>query len=215
MVTLFSSDAVRSEKLVGVDTGVRTRLGDKSFVDAALFRYWYDDLSMQELGLPFTLNEPGPPHLILPVRNSSRSSATTAGAEIAFEWAPTGVWQVRGTYTWLHLNVDVEPVGIAVDEHPFEGDSPVHQLGLRALARTHPWSLTLNGRWVDVLTTAAIPAYASLDLRLARQFGLGLELAVSISDALQDGHREAVSNTVGAVPTRVPRAAHVSMTWRN
>ena len=215
IVTLFSNDAVRSEKLVDIDAGIRTRLGDKSFIDAALFRYWYDDLSMQELGFPFTLEEPGPPHLVLPVRNSSRSTATTAGAEVAFEWAPTGVWQVRSTYTWLRLNVDVDPEGIAVHQHPYEGGSPSHQFGLRAVARSDPWALTLNGRRVGALAAPAISAYTSLDLRLARDLGNGLVLAVRISDVLQNDHREAVSSTVGAVHTRVPRAAYVSMVWRH
>jgi iron complex outermembrane recepter protein len=215
VVTLFGSDRVASEKLHGMDAGVRTRIGNESLIEAAVYRYWYDDLAMQEVGLPFTLDEPGPPHLVLPLRGTSRSSATTTGAEISCEWAPPGLWQVRGTYTWMHLSVDVDPMTIAVSENPYEGDSPTHQLGLRAIARTQRWTLAIDGRWVDKLEAPGIPSYTSADVRLARDLGRGLEVSMNVSDALQSDHREAVSNSVGAVYTRVPRAAYVSLIWRH
>jgi hypothetical protein len=59
-----------------------------------------------------------------------------------------------------------------------------------------------------------IPDYLTADVRISRHFAQGLEVAISGRNLLQASHREAISNTVGAVPTRVQREFFVSASWR-
>ncbi|MBT5059233.1 MAG: TonB-dependent receptor [Gemmatimonadetes bacterium] len=216
VVTLLGSDRVEAEDLFAIDAGLRTQLGSGGFLDAALFYYKYDDLTTQEPGFPYTIDEPGPPHLIAPVRGDNLASGTALGIELVAEWEMSPSWQIRGSYTYLHLDVDVDLQSVTPDSNPYENDSPTHQVGLRSLGRRGPWSLAFSGRWVAELPGPLpnIPDYLTADVRISRHFAQGLEVAISGRNLLQASHREAISNTVGAVPTRVQREFFVSASWR-
>ena len=80
---------------------------DNSIVDVAGFYNHYHDLFSEDLiGPTFLETSPAPTHLLLPAQFRNGLLGTTKGVEIAPEWRPTGFWRLRGSYSYLHMNVD-------------------------------------------------------------------------------------------------------------
>ncbi len=164
---------------------------------------------------PTSWTNRGPTHLILPVQNASLAQATAKGVEVLLGWDVAPVWQFRGSYSYLDIDTRLDAASRAAAGTYYENDSPQHQFGLRSQFHQGSWSAALSGRWVARLPGPLpdIPSYVSTDGRLAYVWPSGLEVAVSCTNLL-GSHREAVSNTVGAVPTRVQREVSVSLGWR-
>lgn len=214
VVTLLGNGDVVAENLLAFDAGLRRRCSDKLFIELALFRYAYDDVTTQEPGFPYTTSDRGPTHLLLPVLNANMGEATTRGLEIGLDWEASPAWQIRSSYTYLDFDTRLDPTSRVDAEAFFENDSPAHQMNLRTLISRGPWSLAGSGRWVGQLPGPLpdISSYVTADVRLAHRLTPDVEVALS-GISLFGAHREAVSNSVGAVPTRVQREIFFSASW--
>ncbi|MBT3342694.1 MAG: TonB-dependent receptor [Gemmatimonadetes bacterium] len=217
VVALLGGTEVVAENLLAIDTGLRLPLGGRGFVDVTWFHYEYDDVATHEPGFPYTIEDRGPTHLVVPLYGANLAQATAKGMEILLDWALTPIWQIRGSYTYLDLDTRLDAESLATTADGFyENDSPTHQVGVRSQLSRGPWSLAVSGRWVAQLPGPLpnIPSYLDANGRLAYTWPSGLEVAISGANLLKSSHREAVSNSVGAVPTRVPREIFVSLGWR-
>ena len=57
----------------------------------------------------------------------------TEGGEIAPEWRPTSFWRLRGSYSYLHMNLGKAPGSGDIGTAPtIEGSSPAHQVDVRS-----------------------------------------------------------------------------------
>ena len=214
LVRLVGNRQFNSESLLAFEAGYRAGLGPRVSVDMAAFLNLYDDHFVREPGLPFSESEPSP-HLIVPLRIDNGATATSAGFEAALDWDLRSNWRLRTTYTYIDLELKLQPDSFDTTTEGYEGDSPHHQLAVRSFLRLPSgWELYASGRYVDDLPASTINSYFALDGRVAWQPRPRLQVALSAVNLLDRYHREGVADVVGAVHTAVERDLQATLSWQ-
>jgi iron complex outermembrane receptor protein len=203
------------EQMNGSELGYRRLIGDKLLVDIAGFYNHYHDLFDEEITGGFGLEENPPPvHLLLPAQFGNGLLGYAKGVEIAPEYRPTGFWRLRGSYSFLHMNIGKAPGSKDVGTAPgIVGSSPQHQVSVISsfdLGKTVQVDLTY--RYVSELHGQNVPAYSTGDARLAWCFAPQFEIALAGQNLLQPHHPEFGGDAGPLVGIR--RSAYVTVTWR-
>ena len=108
-----------SEQLNGYELGVRRLMTRTLYLGFSGFYNHYHDLFSEDIvGPAFVETSPAPTHLLLPAQFGNGLLGTTKGFEIVPEWRPTGFWRLRGSYSYLHMNVDRAPGSGDVGQRP-------------------------------------------------------------------------------------------------
>ena len=171
-----------SEELNGYEAGYRLLARKAFYFDVAAFYNHYGDLLSEDItGPPAVATNPAPIHIIFPARLGNGLVGTTKGFEFAPEWRPMTTWRLRGSYSYLQMNIKKGTNSLDAGTSPtIEGSSPKHRLSLQSdIDFAKVFSLDLTYRYVAVLSDVAgesIPAYSTGDARfdwqLIRQFKL-------------------------------------------
>jgi iron complex outermembrane receptor protein len=196
-----------SEKLIAYESGVRWRTHPRLQWDLAA--YFNDYTSLRSV-------EPVPPLGAF----DNKLQAKGYGAELSVVWQPHETLELRPFYNLRVLDAAPDDGG-GDTESPasLEGSSPRHSAGLVVnwtFARR--WHLHAFQRYVGELEQTGsesdgsnrVPAYAELDLRVARSFANGLEVGLVGRNLLHDDHPEFGSESTRA---EVQRAAFVELLW--
>ena len=97
------------------------------YLDVTGFYNHYHDLFSEDIiGQPAIETTPLPVHILLPADFGNGLLGYTKGVELAPEWRPTNSWRLRGSYSYLHMNLGRSPnsLDIAVPLHFTVGSSP-------------------------------------------------------------------------------------------
>ncbi|HEX4276605.1 MAG TPA: TonB-dependent receptor [Bryobacteraceae bacterium] len=184
----------RPELLNGTELGYRHLLGPKAYIDIATFYNHYHDLFDEEFtGPTFLESDPAPVHFLLPAQFGNGLLGTTKGFEIAPEWRPTTFWRLRGSWSFLNMNIKRAPGSTDVGSAPgITGASPKHQALIEsAFDLPKKVSIDLTYRYVSILTAPQIvPSYSTGDARVAWQALRHLELSVVGRNLFQPSHAE-------------------------
>jgi iron complex outermembrane receptor protein len=198
------------EQLNGSELGYRRLLGEKLYVDLAGFYNHYHNLFSEDIiGPTFVETDPAPTHYLLPADFANGLLAYTKGFEIAPEWRPASFWRLRGSYSYLHMNVYRSPKDLQNVESPasVSGASPEQQVSVEsALDLSKRLQLDLDFRYVSALPALAVPGYSTGDGRLGWRFNPQLELSLVGQNLLQPSHME-----YGNVGIR--RSVYARLTW--
>jgi iron complex outermembrane receptor protein len=203
-----------SEQLNGYELGYRRLLGRKLYVDVAGFYNHYHNLFSEDLiGQTFLETSSGSTHLLLPAQFRNGLRGATKGVEISPEWRPAGFWRLRGSYSYLHMNVDKSPgsgdVGTA---QGIETSSPGHEVTVQsAFDVSKRVQLDFTGRYVSRLPGQLVPAYVTGDGRVAWRFSRQLELSFVGRNLFQPSHVEYGSDPGPLVGVR--RSVYARVTW--
>jgi iron complex outermembrane receptor protein len=85
-------------------------LGKTFYVDLTGFYNHYHDLFSEDIaGATFLGNRSRTGAFLLPAQFRNGLLGYTKGAEIAPEWRPKDFWRLRGSYSFLHMNVGKSP----------------------------------------------------------------------------------------------------------
>jgi len=200
-VVLSGNKSIRSEELIAYELGYRSQPAEWFSWDLALFYNVYEKL--------ITLTDTFP---TIYFNNNLRGD--TYGFELTGTLDVTPNWRVFGYYSFLRM--DLHPgAGSASDGSATEGSSPRNQVSLWS-----SWDLTDNlefdlvGRYVGNLPGQATPSYATIDLRLAREFANGLELAVVGRNLIDSPHKEFGGDVFSLQFTEVQRSVYGQVSWR-
>ena len=218
---------VTSEKLVGYEIGYRTQLTTHLSFDTTVYLQEYTNLRgevstgvyCEPSHIPVQTDPAcviGANHItdLLQFQNAIRGHSS--GAEIAADWSPVHELRLRATYTYLHLSLQPTQPGqeLANEAQTTEGDSPRHQLSLRADVSLAP---TLDLDWgirhVAALVAVPINAYWSADANFTWRASRNLEVALSGRNLLQKAHVEFVSELADVVPTQIERTVALRLRW--
>jgi iron complex outermembrane receptor protein len=202
------------EQLNGYELGYRILLGQKFSVDIAGFYNHYHDLFSEDLTGPvFLETNPAPAHLLLPAQFRNGLMATTKGAEIAPEWRPYSFWRLRGSYSYLHMNVDKSAGSGDVGTGPgIIGSSPQHQAAISsAIDFSRRLQLDLTFRYVSALPGQLVPSYSTGDARLGWRFNQQWELSLVGRNLLQPAHVEDGGDPGPLVA--IKRSVYARLTW--
>jgi len=211
----MGSYTLESENTIAYELGFREQMTERFSWDLALFYNVYENLRTVDVnGNPYLEFFPPPPHMIVPALIANGGAAETYGVEISANWRVTERWRLSSYYAFKHLQ-----------EHGATDDAgllPPNQAYLRSA-----WDLRrdlefdLLARYVDRLSgidsatgaPAQVPAYITMDLRLAWRPRKHLELAIVGQNLLQDHHQEFPSD-VHSYATEVPRGVYSTITYR-
>jgi iron complex outermembrane receptor protein len=183
-------------------------------VDIAGFYNRYHDLFSQEfVGSSFVEQTPAPTHLLLPLQFRNGLRGAGSGVEIAPEVRPTNWWRLKGSYSYLVLDLSTAPGAREIGTAPItERSSPRHQGVIQSeiqFAKNFEFDATYRG--VDSLPGQRIPGYSTMDARLGWRIGRNLDISLVGRNLLQPWHLEFGNDPGPAVGIR--RTIFVRLTW--
>jgi len=205
-VRFFGDPAIESETVIAYEAGWRRQWDNQLSTDLALFWNDYDQLRSVTPGAPFLEFAPIP-HLVLPFTLNNTLSGHTYGLEMAVDWRPHKNWRLQGSYSYLRMSID--------DSGSTEGSSPRHQFSLLSSLTLSPRAeLSTWLRLVDELPALGIPAYTSLDARLAWSPLPDLTFSLVGQNLLDDRHPEFNADAEGQVLGEIERNIYLKALWR-
>jgi iron complex outermembrane receptor protein len=203
-----------SEQLNGYELGYRRLLARRLFVDASGFYNHYHDLFSEDItGQPYVETSSGSTHLLLPAQFGNGLLGTTKGVEIAPEWRPSDSWRLRGSYSYLHMNLYRAPGSADVGTAPvIQTSSPQHEVTVQsAFNLSRQVELDLTYRYVSALPGQMAQAYSTGDARIGWRLNRYCELSFAGRNLLQPSHIEYGSDPGPLVGVR--RSVYARITW--
>ncbi|MBZ5695846.1 MAG: TonB-dependent receptor [Acidobacteriia bacterium] len=212
---IVGNPKLKAEQLIGYEAGYRTQVSRNLYVDFTTFYNTYRDL--QGYGPISLVESPDIISLVLPYANVIEGS--TVGTEIAPDWKITPWWQVRGSYSFLHMDLKDKP-GFTDTGNilaSYEGSSPSHLVGFQSLFNLPKhFELDQSYRYASALPAQAVGSYSAVDVRLGWHVGLGegegLDLSVIGQNLLQPSHQEFGGDPGPLVG--IKRSVYGKITWR-
>ena len=210
----IANDRFAPEQLNGYELGYRQLIGKNVFVDTTAFYNHYHDLFSEDIiGPIYYETDPAPAHYLIPAQFGNGLLGNTKGVEIAPEWRPLPFWRLRGSYSFLHMNIGKAPNSADVGSAPgIVGSSPAHQATIEsAFDLSKTLRLDLTYRFVSALPAQLVPAYSTGDVSFGWRFKPQLELSLVGRNLLQPSHFEYGGDPGPLVGIR--RSGYVKLTW--
>jgi iron complex outermembrane receptor protein len=202
------------EQLNGYEFGYRRLIGSTFYLGLAAFYNHYHNLVDEEItGSVYLEDNPPPAHLLLPAQFGNGLLGTTKGGEIAPSWQILPFWQMRGSYSFLQMDVEQAPLSRNVQSlSSINGASPRHEVPIHSsMDLPKKLSFDVDWRYVSALTGQLVPAYSTADARLAWKYARDWELALVGRNLLQPAHGEYRGDPGPLVEIR--RSAYAKLTW--
>jgi iron complex outermembrane recepter protein len=203
-----------SEQLNGYELGYRRLFGSNLAIDFSSFYNHYHDLFDEEItGGAFAESTPAPPHLLLPAQFGNGLLGTTKGIEIAPDMKITSFWQMRGSYSYLQMDVKKAPHSGDIGTAPgINGSSPKHEATIQSsFDISSKLTADLIYRYVAALPGQLVPSYSTGDVRFGWRIRPELELSLVGRNLLQPSHFEDGGDPGPLVGIR--RSAYIKLTW--
>ncbi len=213
---IHGNNEFRSEVVYAYELGYRAVFDDHLFFDLALFYNEYDHSrgsagfrpSCQPSGSFPPCFNPGDTHFLVPISLAENNiDAETYGGEFSFRWNYSDWFFVNGSYSFLQMQTHSLNHNSADEDE--EGLSPHHIVTVQpSFNFDDSVSMDLWLRYTDSLKAEDIPAYFSLDARLAWRPVKNLELSVVGQNLLEESHLEFITQQNNAPPTQIERAVY-------
>ncbi|HEV7632086.1 MAG TPA: TonB-dependent receptor [Steroidobacteraceae bacterium] len=193
-------DNFRAEHVRAYEVGHRQLVSPKFWYDVAVFYNDYDDLRSGEAGGQL----------------GNFMHGNSRGAELAVRWEPAGNWRVDGAYTYLIMNLGLDPASTSNRGQLgyIQDLAARHQVTLRAAVDiADNLQFDATARYVDALLSLQFPAYTELDLALTWTARPGLDVSLVGQNLLHSHHPEqdfAFSDSMGA---EVQRGFYGRIAW--
>ena len=203
-----------SETLIGYEVGYRSLIKPKFYLDIAAFYNNYADLLSIQTGTPFSETSPPPAHTVFPLFFRNGLQGNTSGFEIAPDWTPTRWWRLRGSYSYLNIDLNNSNGSQDVSTaSSIQGSSPRHQFSIQS-SFDLPKKLEFDQsfRYVGPLPAQRVQAYTTADVQFSWNAMRSLSLSVVGQNLFQPHHAESGGDLGGLVGMR--RSAYVKLTWQ-
>ncbi len=218
----------RNEQLVAYEVGFRTQPKADVSIDVSAFLNRYRDLwgvttrnvSCEPSNTPVFFDPAcvlSASDVLVELQSTNGLQGHTSGVELAAEWSPSSRYRLRGTYTYLRMDLESNRPDPQISSFAelTAGQSPTHQLLLRGDVSIAPGiDLDAAARYTSRLVSTGIPQYWSADLNLMWRPTPHLEGALGIRNLLQPAHVEFVSEFMDIPPTQVARTIGLSLRWQ-
>ncbi|MBK1723991.1 TonB-dependent receptor plug domain-containing protein [Thiocystis violacea] len=206
-----------SESLIAYELGLRTSPTKRLNLDLAVFYNDYDELWTTTVGDTLRVADSGR-YLVLDLPFKNLASGHGYGLELAADLQVRDNWRLALAYSYLELDLTASSDSLDISNETLARTDPRQQVSLRSLMNPRPdIDLDLWIRYVDqtypvfVQNAQPIPAYWTLDLRLAWRPRADLELALVGQNLLSESHQEGYQDAYGAVPLEVQRGLYATV----
>jgi iron complex outermembrane recepter protein len=205
---------LKAEQLIAYEAGYRTQIKSNLYVDFTTFYNTYNDL--QGYG-PLALaesNNPPPLDLDVVVPYANAIEGRTVGTEIAPDWKVTRSWQLRGSYSFLHMDLKDKPgftdVGSVLES--YMASSPSHVASVQSVV-TLPkhFEFDQTYRYSSELPEYSVHPYNTADARLGWRFGEGFDFSAVGQNLLRFSHAEFGGDPGPLVG--IKRSAYLRLSW--
>jgi len=206
----LDNSLAREEKLDALDLGWRYQFSHTVSLDLAGFYYRYGNLRDAAITGASILQPGG--YVFIPTINSNANKATASGLEASLDWRPRPAWRLQAAYSFLDTEVRLAPGRLPsgyADTTPANMFSLLSSLDLSSTLRWDVWL-----RYVGKVKAHAIPAYTTLDLRLAWQPSKDLEFSLVGQNLLDSAHPEYGSGYILSTPSEIQRGVYVKAGWK-
>lgn len=211
-VVQLASNQLQEEQLDALDLGWRFQINPTTSVDLAAFLYRYDQLRGAAATAPTLILPAG--YLLFQARENNANSALAHGLEATIDWRARSDWRLQANYSWLNLTAYTAALP-GQTPNDYANTSPTHQFSLRS-------SLDLSSKvrwdaWVRVVSQIKrydIPAYTTMDMRLAWQPVKNFEVSLIGQNLLDSAHPEFGSQFILSTPIEVQRSFYVKADWK-
>ncbi|MGH9512732.1 MAG: TonB-dependent receptor plug domain-containing protein [Terriglobales bacterium] len=206
----------RSEQMNGYELGYRRLITKTVYVDIAGFYNHYSDLLSEDItGGPFLEDNPPPTHILLPAEFGNGLLGTTKGFEIAPEWRPTHFWRLRGSYSYLQMDIKPSRNSLDVGSAPgINGSSPKHEAMVQSgFDISKDFTLDLAYRYISALPGQKVQAYSTGDAVFGWRLSEHFRLSLVGNNLFQPQHAEDGGDPGPLV--QIKRSAYAKITWQN
>ncbi len=205
-----------AERLIAFEAGYRTLVVSRLYMDFAAFRNGYDDL--YGYGTPTVAIGTAPTRLIFEVPIANEEKGFTDGFELGPDWQVTPWWQLKGSYSYLHLNLESKPSATNAIEvmnlASVQGSSPHHQIVVQSMIDLPKrFEFDQTYRYVSGLPAQAVGPYNTADVHLGWHATRQLELSIDGQNLFQPHHVE-YGGEAGMF-VGIKRAVYAKVTWQS
>ncbi|HTV54250.1 MAG TPA: TonB-dependent receptor [Terriglobia bacterium] len=202
-----------SEQLTGYEAGYRSLLAPKFYLDVATFHNDYNYLESYGSDPPFL--EAPPLRAIIPLPYVNGMMGSTDGFEITPDWKLERWWDLKGAYSYLHMNLRARPGFIdSGNAAADEGSSPQNQIVVQSQFNLpRRFELDPTYRYVSALSALSIPAYGTADLHVGWRANQHLELSLTGQNLLQPEHEEFTNGTGPTVAIKRSVYGKITLKW--
>src|SRR6267143_649290 len=158
---------------------------------------------------------PPPPHTVIPFFFRNGLLGHTAGFEIAPDWTPTRIWRLRGSYSYLHIDLGKKASSLDTSSaNSTQGSSPHHQVAIQSsLDLPKKLEFDQTFRYVSSLPAQLVGAYSTADVRFSWHATHSLDVSVVGENLFQPHHAEFGGDPGPLVG--IKRSAYISLTWQS
>jgi iron complex outermembrane receptor protein len=212
-VRLLPNSGFKPESLVAYEAGYRIRPISPMYLSVSAFYNRLDDVLSTEIGTPFAEPATNPVRLIVPVTFANGLHGASYGAEVSADVRATAWWRWTAHYALGRIELSRQAGSLdGSQERRNEGLSPRHQLHVQSsIDLQGGWSLDGLARYISALPAGPVPAYATVDVRVARRITPRLELAVVGQNLTRSHHLEWPSGAGANI--EMQRSGYIKATW--
>lgn len=213
-VAVLGNPKIKPEVLIGWEAGYRQLLSRRFYADVALFHNQYD--GVESYGGPvqlFTFPTSPYPYTQINVEYANGLRGVTDGIEIAPDWKPVSWFDLRGSYSHLHMALHSKP-GFSQASYAagYEGAAPNHQGSLQAtIDLPHGVELVPDYRAMSPLPAEGVRAYQTADVHAAWKMTKQWTVAVDGRNLLQPQHAEFAG--ANPTPAGIRRSVYAGLQW--
>jgi iron complex outermembrane receptor protein len=211
VLAIFGNPDLKSERVTAYELGYRAQAGKRFSLDVATFYNVYDRLTKTEAGAPFLETDPLPAHLVSPLIFKNLMRGETYGAETSLNVNVARQWRLAGSYSFIKINLHLDPLSRANGAEEIERSSPQHQFQLHSYVKL-PRNLEFDVALYHVSRILQVPRYTRVDVRLGWRFSENVEFSFAGQNLLDARHAEYGGSD--AVRRVVSRSASGKLTWR-
>ncbi|HEY4009983.1 MAG TPA: TonB-dependent receptor [Acidobacteriaceae bacterium] len=213
-VEIAGDPAFKPEVLIAWEEGYRQLLWRKFYVDVAGFHNQYDNL--ESFGTP-TVTLPTTPyvHILLSEPYANGLRGVSNGVEVAPDWKPSTCFEVRGSYSYLKINLHSKPgFDQATYAASYEGSSPQNQASVQVIVTgRHGWEFIPDYRFVGALPAQNVASYSTADANVIYHLREHLALSATGRNLLQPHHQEFTGDNSNPVGIRREVFGGIVWTW--
>jgi outer membrane receptor protein involved in Fe transport len=208
--------AIPGEILIALEAGVRLQWNKHFSLDVAGFSNHYTRLVKPVIRPPYVELQPAL-MFVLPASWAGTGEAISHGIEVAASWSPARTWRLQFSYAFDDPRFPKSAVTTLVPPAGTDWGTSDHTTGVRSSWEvTRRWSLDCSlyaAQGIKADEGGPVPAYARVDLRIARKLSEGGELSGGVRNLFDAEHLEFLAQD-NLVASYIKRAVYLKIAWR-